>query len=94
VKRKKKTYIVAITKTFKITGLIHYETIAKNAKEAVKEAKKEYKKNASEWDKDMLSDALDIRDYDGAQCKISSAGPASDYHSENECKLCQKVSGK
>lgn len=92
MKKKFKTYIVAIEKTFESNGIVFYETIAKNPKDALKEAKEAYRYDKSNIDRQLEDDVKD-----GGltplprKVKMTSLGKASQYHSKEECKLCKKV---
>jgi hypothetical protein len=88
---KKKTYMVAIQRTFKVSGLVFYEALTTSAKAAVKEAKAHYKKHKIEIDEEIEEDAKETGGIgDAGEAEIYSIGMASQYHSDAECKLCKK----
>jgi len=93
-----KTYMVAIRKTFKVTGLVYYEALAETSQAALREAKEVLRNDGKSIEIELLDDAKATLELDGFEGDtkpvVFSVGPASDYHSDHECKLCRKAKAK
>lgn len=84
---KKKSYMVAVKRKVTVDAVVYAEVVATSEKEAVKLSKKIKIK-----DEDFIEEAkvsLNCSEGKMSKSKYEGCGRANQYHSANECKICQ-----
>jgi hypothetical protein len=97
VAKSKKTIMVVISKTYTVTASVYFEALAKNVQAAENQARKYVKNNFDSVQADLDADrdlSLEMSGFETQVARVFSVGPASQYHSEKECKLCASVAKK